>query len=275
MDARTKVPSQVDRDLCSFFLGGIRMTRCLLALGANLGDRAVSLDQALHAISACADLQLLARSTWHVTVPVGGAAGQPSFLNGAALVETGQSPEFLVEELQRIERQLGRDRHTRWDARTIDIDLLLFGDETINTAELQIPHPRMSFRQFVLAPASEIAGEVVHPISGWTIAALSNHWRNSSPRVAIVGDRNLSNWLCEALAESIIPRPSDANNSSRVELVSLDDSPSMVIVAGDSEDSSHSLGRIVSKGGMVRIAAMDRATVLQEALAAVRAAWPE
>lgn len=250
------------------------MTRCLLALGANLANRRESFDQTLHLLTQVPFLHLLARSTWHETIPVGGVSGQPNFLNGAVLVETAQSPRFVVQELQRIERLLGRERQTRWDARIIDIDLLLFGDEIMDTLELKIPHPRMSYRQFVLAPASEIAGEMVHPTSGWTVAALCNHWRSSPPKIAIASrDELLAQSLQKAILEQLCLPTSDLDESNRIELVSPDESPSMLIVIGNSDDLRHFSSKKLS-GCVVQISTTDRATALQEGLAAVRAAWP-
>jgi 2-amino-4-hydroxy-6-hydroxymethyldihydropteridine diphosphokinase len=252
------------------------MTRCLLALGANLGDRAKSLDNALNLISASPELQLLARSTWHETVPIGGTAGQANFLNGAALVDTTQSPELVAETLRSIEKQLGRERHIRWDARTIDIDLLLYGDKIVDTADLQIPHPRMSIRQFVLVPAAEIAGEMLHLTSGWTIAALSSHWSNSPRTVAIAGkDPELSQWLGEALQEQLSFQSSDLDDPDTIKLVWPDQAPSMAIVLCDSNTVSQTIGLMRPVGPIARITTSDRANVLQEALAAVRAAWPD
>jgi 2-amino-4-hydroxy-6-hydroxymethyldihydropteridine diphosphokinase len=155
------------------------MPRCLLAVGANLGNRSATLDQALAKISKLPQTQLLARSRWHETSPVGGLEGQATFLNGAVLIDCQLSPQELLSHLQEIEISLGRERHERWDARTIDIDILLFGDTTIDAPELQIPHPRMSFRQFMLRPAVEIAGETVHPTSGWMLASLPLTRRSS------------------------------------------------------------------------------------------------
>lgn len=244
------------------------MTRSLLAVGANLGDRATTLGKTLELVAALPQTQLLARSMWHETVPVGGPEGQASFFNGAILIDTVLSPDELAVALQGIERQLGRERLVRWDARTIDIDLMLFGDQIIDTTDLQIPHPRMSFRQFMLAPAAEIAGEMVHPISGWTIAALLHHLRSAPRTMAVIADdANLKKWLESELNREF---STDPNLAATVKLVSCDahgghDAALKIIVGA----------ALCSAGPALRIAATDRTTIRQETIAAVRAAWPD
>jgi 2-amino-4-hydroxy-6-hydroxymethyldihydropteridine diphosphokinase len=177
------------------------MARCLLALGSNLGDRHANLSQACAQITQLVQCRLLARSHWYSTIPIGGAAGQGEFLNGAVLLETALSPHELALQLQQIETQLGRQRVVRWDARTIDIDLLLYGAEIVETATLILPHPRMSFRRFVLEPAAEIAGWMVHPTSGWTLSRLLGHLLES-PRFVIVAsdDAAIAHRLVSHLA---------------------------------------------------------------------------
>ena len=95
--------------------------------------------------------------------PIGGPAGQEPFLNAAALLETSLPPAELLARLQRIELHLGRTRETRWAARTLDLDLLLYDNLVLNTPYLTLPHPRMAFRRFVLEPAAEVAPEMAHP----------------------------------------------------------------------------------------------------------------
>ncbi len=176
--------------------------RCLLALGSNLGDRRAILAQACAAVAELSGCQLLARSCWHATEPIGGAAGQGKFLNGTLLLETSLGPQQLATALQQVETSLGRQRTERWDARTIDIDLLLYGQKVIDTVELTVPHPRMTFRRFVLEPAAEIAGPMLHPTSGWTIARLLAHLRNS-PRFVVVtaAEKPIADWLVSQIRQ--------------------------------------------------------------------------
>jgi 2-amino-4-hydroxy-6-hydroxymethyldihydropteridine diphosphokinase len=120
---------------------------------------------------------LLARSAWHATQPVGGPPGQGPFLNAAALVETSLVPRQVVARLLEIERAAGRTRHVRWDARPLDLDLLLYDRQQISEDGVETPHPRMNCRRFVLDPAAEIAPYMVHPACGWTVGALARQLR--------------------------------------------------------------------------------------------------
>jgi len=180
------------------------MTRCLLAVGSNLGDRATMLRDAASAIAQLPNCQLLAQSQWLETSPIGGPEGQGAFLNGALLLDTQLPPHDLCRALLRIECDLGRQRDVRWDARAIDIDLLLYGEQIISSPELTVPHPRMSFRQFVLVPAIEIAGEMMHPTLGATLAELSTHL-NSAPRYVAVtaAVTAIADWISGLLADEL------------------------------------------------------------------------
>ena len=151
------------------------MPTCLLGLGSNLGDREATLRAALDEIDALPNARLLRHSTFIRTRPLGMSSDQAEFLNGAAVVETTITPLRFLEHLQRIESRHGRQRAERWAARTLDIDLLLYGDEVIETAALTVPHLRMAFRRFVLEPAAEIAPKMIHPVIGWPLERLLLH----------------------------------------------------------------------------------------------------
>jgi len=163
------------------------MPRSLIALGANLGDRSRTLDQAVELLAGLTHSKVLARSQWHETAPVGGPLGQQAFLNGAVLLETDQAPLALLESLRTAERTLGRVRDQRWGARTIDVDLLLYDQQVIDVPELTVPHPRMAFRRFVLQGAAEIAPDWLHPTIGWTLKALLTHLDTAPLYVALLG----------------------------------------------------------------------------------------
>jgi 2-amino-4-hydroxy-6-hydroxymethyldihydropteridine diphosphokinase len=140
-----------------------------IALGSNLGDRKGLLRDA---VAALADLVGGLRvSSWHRTAPVG-VRPQPEFLNGAATGETTLSARELLDRLLAIEQRLGRTRPYAGAARTLDLDLILYGDAVIDAPGLIVPHPRFRERRFVLEPLAEIAPGWVDPVTGLTVEAL-------------------------------------------------------------------------------------------------------
>ena len=189
------------------------MPTCLLGLGSNLGDSAATFAAAVAEITALPDVQLARHSTWHRSRPIGGPANQADYLNGAAVVESTLPPLTLLAELQQIETRHGRERGERWGPRTLDIDLLLYGDEVRENAMLTLPHSRMTFRPFVLEPAVEIAPKMLHPIVGWSIERLLLHLRMASDRVAIVSPSELRR---HELAELLVAPRRAANRAAAV-----------------------------------------------------------
>lgn len=163
------------------------MPRSLIGLGSNLGDREHTLRRAVELVAADPSIHGVAASGFHETAPIGGPAGQGAFLNAVVALDTTLAPEQLHHFLERIEIEMGRRPAPRWAARTIDLDLLLYGERVIGTATLSVPHPRMAFRRFVLAPAAEVAREMVHPLAGWTIGGLLAHLDTAAPYVALLG----------------------------------------------------------------------------------------
>jgi 2-amino-4-hydroxy-6-hydroxymethyldihydropteridine diphosphokinase len=163
------------------------MPRSLIALGANLGDREKTLARAIERLAATAGIAVVAHSPWLETAPVGGPGEQPAFLNGAAILETTLDAQSLARRLHEIETELGRRRTVRWDARALDLDLLLYDDLAIDSPQLVVPHPRMAVRRFVLEPAAMIAGDWVHPTVGWTIERLWRHLLEAPAYLAIAG----------------------------------------------------------------------------------------
>ncbi|HAY81543.1 MAG TPA: 2-amino-4-hydroxy-6-hydroxymethyldihydropteridine diphosphokinase [Planctomycetaceae bacterium] len=163
------------------------MAKCLVSLGSNLDDRAGLLRQAIAAMQSIDGVQVTAQSTLHETLPAGGPVGQGNFLNCCVLLQTQLSATALFSQLVAIETTLGRTRLIRWDARRIDIDLLLYDQVVVETSELMVPHPRMAFRRFVLEPAVEIAGTIQHPVIGWTLQRLLDHLNHTQDYVALTG----------------------------------------------------------------------------------------
>lgn len=163
------------------------MATTLIALGANLGDRQGNLQRALALLERPPELRVTARSRWFSTAPIGGPAGQAEFVNAAARIETTLAPRQLLDVLRQVEAELGRQRRQRWAARCVDLDLLLFDDLVLKTPELEVPHPRMAFRRFVLEPAADVAADLRHPLIGWTVGQLLRHLDTAAHYVALTG----------------------------------------------------------------------------------------
>lgn len=137
-------------------------TVAFLGIGSNLGDRLTNLQGAVDLLHGEPGLRVLASSRVWETVPVGGPP-QPDYLNAVIRVETDLSARDLLDVAHRVEERLGRVRKERWGARSIDIDVLLFGEETIDEADLVVPHPRLSQRAFVLLPLLELVPDPILP----------------------------------------------------------------------------------------------------------------
>lgn len=147
------------------------MALAFVALGANLANPVAQVCAALEALTRLPESRLLRASSLYRTAPVG-IHGQPDFINAVAVLETSLLPNALLSALFEIEAQFGRRRDFRHAPRTLDLDLLLYGNETIDTPELKLPHPRMHLRAFVLAPLLEIAPDCAIPGRGSAAAWL-------------------------------------------------------------------------------------------------------
>jgi len=147
----------------------VSSTPVAIALGSNLGDR----DRILHdGVAALAGfIEGLRASSWHRTAPVG-VGPQPDFLNGAVTGHAAVSARELLDRLLATEQHLGRMRPYPGAPRTLDLDLILFGDRVLDEPGLIVPHPRFRERRFVLEPLSEIAPEWVDPVTGMTVSEL-------------------------------------------------------------------------------------------------------
>jgi 2-amino-4-hydroxy-6-hydroxymethyldihydropteridine diphosphokinase len=147
-------------------------TRCLVALGSNLGDRLENLRAGVTGIDDASGIDVVAVSALYETAPVGGPDGQGPFLNAALAADTTLDAADLLALLHRIEGERERRRNVHWGPRTLDLDLLVYGDLVTDAAALHVPHPRMHERRFVMVPVCDVAPELVHPRLGRTMSDL-------------------------------------------------------------------------------------------------------
>ena len=147
------------------------VSRCLIALGSNLGDRLDNVRAGVAGIEA-AGIDVVAVSPLYETAPVGGPENQGPYLNAALLADTTLSAADVLALLHRLEASRERQRVVHWGPRTLDLDLLVYGDLVADAATLQVPHPRMHERRFVMVPVCDIAPDVVHPRLGRTMRDL-------------------------------------------------------------------------------------------------------
>ncbi|MFZ7319073.1 2-amino-4-hydroxy-6-hydroxymethyldihydropteridine diphosphokinase [Comamonas jiangduensis] len=159
--------------------------RVYVGLGANLGDRGEALLQALHAMAALPQTQLLAVSSLYSSAPVD--ATGPDYLNAVAALQTQQSPEAFLQALQTVELAAGRERPYRNAPRTLDLDILLWGNTQLDTPALTVPHPRMYERAFVLLPLAQLDASLVRADQ---LAAVAGQ------RIAVAQD---ADWAASAL----------------------------------------------------------------------------
>lgn len=289
------------------------MATALLALGSNLGDREATLRAALAEIDALPDVRLRRTSAFHRSCPLGGPPGQGEFLNATATIDTKTPPLPLLAELQDIESRHGRKADSpRWSPRPLDIDLLLYDAEVMETATLTLPHPRMTFRRFVLQPAAEIAARRLHPVIGWPIERLLLHLNEASDRLAIVSPsetsrRHLAEFVARRFAASAIDGPAFANaeqlwpaamtswlqikspiraaqpsaaKSSTLPYAAAAFPKLSILLDGDNTSPTvagsqwTTIVRRPGRGPMLRLQENDLATLQAEIDAAIKAVWP-
>jgi len=132
------------------------MVICYLGIGSNLGNRRKNIEIAVKKINSLKNTKVIKLSGIIETKAVGGPSRQPKFLNAALKIKTNLTPVALLKHLKKIEQDLGRVKSVRWGPRIIDLDILLYGDRIVNNNNLQIPHPRIFEREFVIKPLLEI-----------------------------------------------------------------------------------------------------------------------
>lgn len=143
---------------------------CAIALGSNVGDSQTILQQALAALADCPNVDVTARSSLYQTVAIG--PPQPDILNACALLNTSLSARNLLNQLLNIEQHFGRVRREWWGPRSLDLDLLFYGQSIITEPTLYVPHPRLRERAFVLIPLAEIAPTWCDPVTGQSVRSL-------------------------------------------------------------------------------------------------------
>ncbi len=141
-----------------------------IGMGSNLGESLDTLKNAIQTLDEIPGINLISYSNWYRTKPIG--PPQPDYINGCALLKVELTAHKLLEILLETEQKFKRVRLEHWGPRTLDLDLILYDDLVLDTTNLQIPHPRMRERAFVLVPLAEIAPDWIEPVSGKTIAKL-------------------------------------------------------------------------------------------------------
>ena len=164
------------------------MARVYVSLGSNQGDSEACFQLAKDLLKTLRDTEITAESSLYLTEPWG-KKDQPDFLNQVLELETALSPEDLLGKIQQIEKHGGRKRKVRWGPRTLDIDLLLYNQITVNKPDLLIPHSRMAERRFVLLPLAEIAPDRIVPDTGKTVACLLKECSDSGKVIKMSGSR--------------------------------------------------------------------------------------
>ena len=156
-----------------------------IGFGSNLGDRLSNCRNAIGALGALPFCSLLKTSSFYETAPIG-LVEQPPFINGVILLETAEDAHWLLRQMLEIEKTFGRIRTLKWGPRSIDLDLLFFDDQIINSPELSVPHPFLHERRFVLEPLNEVAPSFCHPSLGKRVADLLHDLKDGDQLVEVL-----------------------------------------------------------------------------------------
>ncbi|PNY36327.1 2-amino-4-hydroxy-6-hydroxymethyldihydropteridine diphosphokinase [Rhodopirellula baltica] len=180
-----------------------QVSQCLISFGSNLGDRFDLIAVAAEEISrwdVISNEKPLETSRLFETPPIGGPGGQEPFLNAVGAFETTAPAREILHRLQQLEDRLGRQRRRRWDARSIDLDVVLHGRLVGGASGLVVPHPRYTARRFVLQPACDVVPHFRDPRFGWTMRELHDHLLEEAPSLALVtGSQSLRELICQRL----------------------------------------------------------------------------
>ena len=160
------------------------MALAVIAMGGNLGDVPLTLRQAVRLLEEHSAVSNVRRSRLYSSAPVGASAGD-AFFNAALACETRLEPIELLDLLQSIETQLGRTRNLHWGPRTIDLDVVFYGDRVLESERLTLPHPHCWYRRFVLDPVADLCPDFPHPVLGRSVAELRDRLRSQPVRILI------------------------------------------------------------------------------------------
>ncbi len=210
--------------------------QCLISFGSNLGSREEVIAEAARLIDNHPMVESMRASRLFETPPIGGPGGQEPFLNAVAVFDTAASAREILVLLQDAEEQLGRRRHHRWAARSIDLDVVLHGDLVGGGSGLIVPHPRYTARQFVLQPACDVAAEYRDPRFGWTLRQLADHVTAGAPSLALLGgDVATRTEICERLSRE-----------HGIRVFADRDIPASVPIVGNAPGYSHRANEVMS-----------------------------
>jgi 2-amino-4-hydroxy-6-hydroxymethyldihydropteridine diphosphokinase len=215
------------------------MPRCHISLGGNSGTVAETFGRAIDRLGKNAGCSVVALSRFHQTAPVGDQAGD-RFLNAAAELQTSLDPMELLDLLQLIERELGRVRTVHWGPRTLDLDLLYYGSQIIDSTRLIVPHPAAWYRRFVLDPLVEIAPDLEHPVKQATMRVLRERLLARPLPVGLAGgDTATKTEVLPALGELF----TDVQFSDWDQLRSGTEEPALILWLGQSRQANEPLSQ--------------------------------
>jgi len=251
---------------------------CLIAFGSNVGDSEAIFLSLIELLRDQTDIASVTGSDLVRTEPIGGPAGQREYLNGCLRIETSMGCKVLFLLLRKLEDDLGRERRQRWGARRVDLDLLLYGDSSIELHDpsLLVPHPRMSFRRFVLEPANQIASEMVHARSGITIGRLLERLDELPDHVALVVSEEIANKYDSVMkaVETICLENGFTFVLGGEELLQEEASQSKLLLCCAEEDSSLLSQCLSFSGANLKLPAANPSVLTKELSAALCAMQP-